>query len=102
MSIGQFKQIESLRKALSAEIGKIIDKDRRIIELLRPMQTNNGTRLIFHIRSYSDSGHKSSIIQLIQNEADNGRLAKVKLLLFVSILQLHHLNFRILSDVILI
>ena len=77
MSIKKFKKIESLRKPLSAEIGKIINKDRRIIELLRPMQTNTGTHLIFHIRS--DSGNKSSIIQLIQNEANNGSLAKVKL-----------------------
>ena len=77
MSHVRFKKVENLRRDISSEIAKIIDMDRRLIELLRPIQTKNGAYLTFHIRS--DASRATTIMELIHNEAKSGDLAKVKL-----------------------
>ena len=76
MNTLKFKKLENLRNVISNEISKIIDIDRRLIELLRPIQTKTGVYLTFHIRS--DASNSSKIMQLIRNEAKTGELATVE------------------------
>ena len=76
MTISQFKKVENLRNNITSEISKIIDMDRRLIELLRPIQTKSGCYLTFHIRS--DASIATTIMDLIRREAKNGELARVE------------------------
>ena len=74
MSGKKFKKVENLRDPIIREIAKIVDIDRRLIELLLPYQTKNGLYLTFHIRT--DSAHASEMMSLIRIEAKNGNLAR--------------------------
>ena len=71
----KYKQLCNYRRDITIEISKIIDIDRRAIELLLPIQTKNGFYLTFQIRSDAIKGKK--IRNLIRQEAENGYLGNV-------------------------
>ena len=71
----KYKQLCNHRRVISIEISKIIDIDRRSIELLLPIQTKNGLYLTFHIRS--DASQGTNIMKLIKTEATSGYLSDV-------------------------
>ena len=73
MSSKRFKEIQNLRQQITIELAKIVDIDRRLIELLRPIQTKHGVYLTFHIRS--DSSHSATVLQLIRKEVRSKYLA---------------------------
>ena len=72
MSHKNFTKYQNYRVGLCQEIGKIIDLDHGLIELLRPNQTKNGMILTFHIRSDATQG--TQMMKLIRQEVKSGRL----------------------------
>ena len=71
----EFQILCNHRKDITIEISKIIDIDRRSIELLLPTQTKIGLNLTFYIRTIDSDQHKE-IMKLIRTEAKSGYLAK--------------------------
>ena len=66
------------RNAICFQLSKIIRIDSRIIEILMPIQTNNGATLIFYIRNdSSDQNVGSTIVKTIQTAIDSGLMAQV-------------------------
>ena len=60
------------------ELSKIIFIDSRLIEILMPVQTKTGAKLIFHIRNNSnDKNIVSDSVKIITKEINSGQLAKV-------------------------
>ena len=91
-SVKQFsKIIVHRRKPIRRELAKIICVNWRLIEILLPIQTKTGFKLIFYIRnndhdydhdhgSNSNSNEKrlgTNIVNIIRNEINSGSLAKV-------------------------
>ena len=72
MSRQKFKKFSCHRSIITNEMHKVLDVDYRLIELLQPIQTKDGVRLTFHIRS----GAKN-VVQLVKEDAASGDLAKV-------------------------
>ena len=70
MKISKFSIYENSRKKLCIEMGKLLDLDYRLIELLKPKQTQSGIYLIFHIRSDTDE-----LAKIIGNHVDSGKMA---------------------------
>ena len=85
----QLKQFEKIivhhRKPICQELSKIICVDWRLIEILMPIQTKIGCKLVFYIRN-NDSNNRetlgASIVTIIQNEIDSGELARVTFVVF--------------------
>ena len=71
----QFGIIENYRMVIVNEISKIVDIDRRLIELLLPIHTQTGVDLKFYIRTEGNEDKK--LLQLVQNAVDSGHLANV-------------------------
>ena len=66
------------RKPICRELSKIIHVDKRLIEILMPIQTKSGAKLTFYIRNDStDKNLGSNIVKAIRNEIDSGELAQV-------------------------
>ena len=75
MSNETFTKLQNRRLGICTEISKIIDVDRRLIELLLPIRARKGASITFHIRS--DASQGPQIMQLIKHEAQIGYLSKV-------------------------
>ena len=67
------------RNPICGELAKILCMSWRLIELLMPMQTNFGAKLIFYIRNNDagDANFGSTIVDTIQKVIDSGELAQV-------------------------
>ena len=66
------------RKPICNELGKIIGVDKRLIEILTPIQTNTGARLTFYIRNDSSDKYLApKIVKTVRDEINSGELAKV-------------------------
>ena len=67
------------RYPISYELSKIIEVNKRLIEILIPIQTKTGTKLTIYIRNNDSSDKKfaSNIVNIIKNEIDSGSLTKV-------------------------
>ena len=66
------------RNPIRNELSKIICFDSRLIEILIPIQTSTGAKLIFYIRNNSsDQDICSTIVNSIRNSIDSGSMAKV-------------------------
>ena len=74
LSLDDFNLIRNKKNPIQSEISKIIDIDSNLIELLKPQQTKDGLKLLFHIRTDSEAD-SHLITALIKNEIDNGKLA---------------------------
>ena len=90
----QFKKISNLRKPICVEMGKIVNIDHRLIELLPPIQTKSGVSITFHIRGGGggddgdggDGGNNhasapavesNKIMNEIKKDAQSGGLSKM-------------------------
>ena len=86
-----YKKLCNQRLSIAIEISKIINVDRRSIELLLPIQTKTGFDLTFHIRSKvkdddnndnntntntNNNSKHMHMMELVKQEVDCGRLAK--------------------------
>ena len=95
------KIIVHQRKPICRQLSKIIDIDKKLIEILMPIQTNTGAKLVFFIRNNShDQNLGSNIVDTIRNALDSGELAQVKFLSWIEYTQLQYFNiYIILLDV---
>lgn len=75
MQLKNFKKIENHRMRVVNELSKVIDIDRRLIELLLPIQTRAGVDLKFYIRS--DKSKDTRLLNTIHTEIQSGFLANV-------------------------
>ena len=68
------------RNAICHELGKIICIDGRLIEILMPIQTRTGAKLVFYIRNNdsSDQNVGSTIVNTIRNTIDSGSMSQAK------------------------
>ena len=66
------------RNPICREIAKIINVNSRLPEILFPIQTSSGTKLIFYIRNdSSDKNLSSNIVSTIRDKINSGELAQV-------------------------
>ena len=66
------------RIPICQELAKIINVNHQLIEILLPIQTKTGAKLIFLIRSdSSDEDLGSQIINIVKQDVNSGRLAQV-------------------------
>ena len=75
LSYKEFHKIENHRFVIVNEIAKVIDIDRGLIELLLPIQTDQGADLKFYIRS--ERSQDKQLLGLLQKSVDNEYLANV-------------------------
>ena len=74
------KMIVHHRKPICRELSKIIFVDKRLIEILMPIQTTTGCKLTVYIRNdSSDTKLSSKIVNTLRNAIISGELAKVTL-----------------------
>ena len=60
------------------ELGKIIGVDKDLIEILTPIQKNNGAKLTIYIRNDSSDKHLApTIVKIVRDQIHSGELAKV-------------------------
>ena len=71
------------RIPICEELSKIIDVNSQLIEILMPIQTKTGAKLIFFIRNDStDENLCANIVNTVNQEVDSNRLAQVMSFVF--------------------